>query len=69
MTKTNPPSETAIINYRHFCPDWDYMEIDETSPEFACCTCFYLIETKTREKERREALRVLAMFNSIRSIV
>jgi len=23
----------------HWCPDWDYMPIDETCPEFECCTC------------------------------
>jgi len=24
---------------KHYCPDWDYMAIDETCPEFDCCTC------------------------------
>lgn len=24
---------------KHFCPDWDYMAIDETCPEFECCSC------------------------------
>lgn len=24
---------------KHFCPDWDYMAIDETMPEFEACTC------------------------------
>lgn len=23
----------------HWCSDWDYLPIDETSPEFAVCTC------------------------------
>lgn len=24
---------------RHYCPDWDYLPIDETTPtEMACCT-------------------------------
>lgn len=23
----------------HFCPDWDYMAIDETWPEFESCIC------------------------------
>ena len=28
--------------YRHFCPDFDYLPIDETcEPEFACCLCGY----------------------------
>lgn len=25
--------------YKHFCPDWDYMAIDETCPEFEACGC------------------------------
>lgn len=24
---------------KHFCPDWDFMAIDETVSEFECCTC------------------------------
>lgn len=24
---------------RHFCPDWDYMAIDETTPEWEACLC------------------------------
>lgn len=23
----------------HLCPDWDYLEIDETVSEFECCAC------------------------------
>lgn len=26
-------------NYRHYCKDWDFLEIDEDDPEFSCCTC------------------------------
>lgn len=25
---------------KHYCPDWDYMAIDEHSPEFEACTCY-----------------------------
>ena len=25
--------------YRHFCPDWDFMAIDEHCREFDACTC------------------------------
>lgn len=25
---------------KHYCPDWDFMAIDENSPEFEACTCF-----------------------------
>ena len=23
----------------HWCPDWDYLPIDETTPEWPYCTC------------------------------
>jgi hypothetical protein len=29
-----------LITVKHACPDWDFLEIDETCPEFECCTCF-----------------------------
>jgi len=25
--------------FKHFCPDWDFMAIDENCPEFEACTC------------------------------
>lgn len=28
------------IQYSHACPDWDFMVIDETMPEWRACTCF-----------------------------
>jgi hypothetical protein len=27
--------------YRHWCPDWDYLPIDETCEEFKCCICVW----------------------------
>ena len=27
-------------DHRHYCPDWDFMAIDELSPEFECCLCY-----------------------------
>lgn len=24
----------------HWCSDWDGLPVDETTPEFECCTCF-----------------------------
>jgi hypothetical protein len=23
----------------HWCPEWDYLPIDDTCPEIECCTC------------------------------
>jgi len=33
-------------NYAHYCPDWDFLPIDNTCVEFQSCTC-----TKRPEKE------------------
>lgn len=26
-------------NYRHACPEWDFLEIDADSPEYESCLC------------------------------
>ncbi len=26
-------------NYRHYCKEWDFLEIDADSPEYECCIC------------------------------
>lgn len=26
--------------FRHYCPEWDYMSLDETCYEYNACTCF-----------------------------
>lgn len=26
--------------FAHWCRDWDLLPVDETQPEFECCTCF-----------------------------
>lgn len=33
-------TETAMLKRKHSCPDWDYMVIDEDSPEFESCLCY-----------------------------
>ena len=25
---------------KHYCPEWDFMAIDETMPEFEACYCY-----------------------------
>ena len=34
--------DTILVgDHRHWCPDWDYLPIDETCEvEYDCCTCF-----------------------------
>lgn len=27
------------VNYKHECPEWDFMEISPEDPEFGCCLC------------------------------
>ncbi len=45
-------------NYRHFCWDWDGLEIDETSLEFTVCMCY----TQTSEMTAiKDALRIAYM--------
>lgn len=29
----------------HWCPDWDYLPIDETTPEHEACTCGPVVQT------------------------
>lgn len=44
--------------YKHYCPDWDFMAIDETCPEFDACTCG--LAPKRPENEKiEEALVIL----------
>ena len=31
--------ENLTGNYAHYCPDWDYLPIDDTCVEFQSCTC------------------------------
>ena len=33
-------------HYSHYCPDWDYLPIDDTCVEFQCCTCPKIIDTE-----------------------
>ncbi len=34
-------------NFKHYCPDYDYMAIDENCPEFENCLCY------TEEEKRK----------------
>lgn len=35
--------------YSHWCPDWDYLPIDETVHEFEYCKCEFEFEEETNE--------------------
>lgn len=29
-----------VGKFSHWCHDWDYLPVDETTPELACCHCY-----------------------------
>jgi hypothetical protein len=37
--------------FKHFCHEWDGLEIDETCPEFSCCSCFEPCDEITKIKD------------------
>jgi hypothetical protein len=42
--KKNDAEENRMTSlsgaYKHYCPEWDFLAIDETCPEFAACLCY-----------------------------
>ena len=42
-------------DHKHYCPDWDGLPIDETCPEFDCCSC--RMETMPTEISRQKLYR------------
>lgn len=44
MPLPEPPKEGGedipSSKFKHLCPEWDFMEIDEKDPEFDACLCF-----------------------------
>lgn len=40
--------EVAMLKRKHSCPDWDYMIIDEDSPEFECCLCYANLQESSK---------------------
>ena len=45
-----------IGKYAHWCPEWDYLPIDETCMEFTCCYCYE--ETDNLKAKLREEFDV-----------
>jgi len=33
--------ESKARKFRHYCPDWDFMQIDRHDAEFTSCTCVF----------------------------
>lgn len=40
-----------MSKHKHFCYEWDGLEIDETCPEFEVCVCYPLEEVKELKKK------------------
>ena len=36
--------------FQHYCPDWDFLPIDDTVGEFRACTCRKIDDAKEGEK-------------------
>lgn len=49
ITAPIPEERTAERRFKHFCREWDGLEIDETYPEFKVCLCF-----KTAQRDEKE---------------
>lgn len=37
---SNHLKKEKVMAFRHDCPEWDYMEIDESDAEFMMCRCY-----------------------------
>jgi hypothetical protein len=47
--------------FAHWCYEWDSLPVDETTEEFACCSCDFESEQDAKEQARA---RVKARVNS-----
>lgn len=54
-------------NYKHYCKEWDFLEIDADSPEFDCCICN--IDSDGRGPEYIAGDRVLVKPNGLYATV
>ena len=43
------PANVPMGKLAHYCRDWDFLPVDEHSPEFECCLCFTREERAQRE--------------------
>ena len=55
------------MNYRHYCPEYDFLEIDADSPEYENCICE--IDSNGRGPEYRKGDRVLVKPNNLQATV
>jgi len=64
----NSLSRSAFVAlYKHLCPDWDFLEIDEESAEFDACTC--KIDSEGQTAKYTPGTRVLVLPNQMQATV
>lgn len=39
--RLQPEDQALAGGFLHFCDEWDGLLIDQTDPEFECCTCLF----------------------------
>lgn len=54
-------------NYKHYCKEWDFLEIDADSPEYESCICD--IDSDGRGPEYHAGDRVLVLPNKMKATV
>jgi len=37
----------------HWCPDWDFLPVDETTPEIDCCACDVPDDRRTTDRRSK----------------
>ncbi len=55
------------MNYKHYCPEYDFLEIDADSPEYENCLC--QIDSNGRGPEYHPGDRVLVKPNKLQATV
>ena len=53
--------------YKHFCPDWDFLEIDDECEEFNTCTC--KIDSSGQTAKFTAGTKVLVLPNQMQATV
>lgn len=54
--RLQPEDHALAGGFLHFCDEWDGLLIDQTDPEFDCCTCkFHPIHFDPKTGKRRLA--------------
>ena len=56
-----------MVNYKHYCPEYDFLEIDADSPEYENCIC--QIDSNGRGPEYHKGDRVLVKPNKLQATV